>query len=187
MDEAIARDIARRSHDDQSTRHGSPMSEHVERVAAAVADDARAVALLHDVLEKTGTRLDDLHERGLTPIGRSALELLTRREGETFGATPSGSAPRTDRRERSPAASSSPISKTTSRSRTAGATTRLTTGRANMCSPRNTGDRRHRAHPPDLWPPLKASRRWAWKARQTTSYRACASRKVSKPSAPGSP
>ena len=67
MDEAIARDIARASHDGQRTRHGSPMTEHVERVAAAVADDARAVALLHDVLEKTGTHVDDLHRHGLTP------------------------------------------------------------------------------------------------------------------------
>ncbi len=84
MDHEIARDIARRSHDAQLTRHGSPMSEHVERVAAAVPDDARATALLHDVLEKTGTRVDDLHTRGLTPTERAALELLTRREGETF-------------------------------------------------------------------------------------------------------
>ena len=84
MDEAIARDIARHSHDGQLTRHGSPMVDHVERVAATVADDARAVAFLHDVFEKTGTPLDDLRERGLTPIERAALDLLTRRDGETF-------------------------------------------------------------------------------------------------------
>ena len=60
MDEAIARDIARDSHDGQLTRHGSPMTDHVERVAAAVADEERVVALLHDVLEKSGTQLDDL-------------------------------------------------------------------------------------------------------------------------------
>ena len=84
MDEAIARDIARRSHDGQLTRHGSPMTDHVERVAAAVPDDARAVAFLHDVLEKSDADVDDLHERGLTQVERAALELLTRREGETF-------------------------------------------------------------------------------------------------------
>ena len=84
MDEAITRDIARYSHDDQVTRHGSPMSEHVKRVAASVPDHARAVAFLHDVVEKTDTHLDDLHRRGLTPVERAALELLTRREGETF-------------------------------------------------------------------------------------------------------
>lgn len=84
MDEAIARDIARSSHDGQLTRHGSPMTDHIERVAAAVPDDARTVALLHDVLEKTDTRIDDLDRRGLTPNERAALDLLTRRDGETF-------------------------------------------------------------------------------------------------------
>ena len=84
MDEAIARDIARESHDGQLTRHGSPMVDHLERVAASVPDDARTVALLHDVLEKTGIRLDDLHQRGLTLTERAALDLLTRRDGETF-------------------------------------------------------------------------------------------------------
>ena len=84
MDAAVARDIARDSHDGQLTRHGSPLGEHVERVAAAVADEERTVAFLHDVLEKTGTSLDDLHERGLTPTERAALDLVTRRDGETF-------------------------------------------------------------------------------------------------------
>ena len=84
MDATIARDIARASHDGQLTRHGSPMTEHVERVAAAVADDERAVAFLHDVLEKSGTHVDDLHARGLTPVERAALDLLTRRDDETF-------------------------------------------------------------------------------------------------------
>lgn len=84
MDEAIARDIARSSHDGQLTRHGSPMTDHIERVAAAVPDDARTVALLHDVLEKTDTRIDDLDRRGLTPDERAALDLLTCRDGESF-------------------------------------------------------------------------------------------------------
>ncbi len=84
MDEAIARDIARHSHDGQLTRHGSPMTDHVERVAAAVPDAARAVAFLHDVLEKSDVRVDDLRERGLTPVEGAALDLLTRRDGETF-------------------------------------------------------------------------------------------------------
>ncbi len=84
MDEALAREIARYSHDGQLTRHGSPMTEHVERVAAAVPAAARAVAFLHDVLEKSDMRLDDLRERGLTPVEHGALDLLTRRDGETF-------------------------------------------------------------------------------------------------------
>jgi catechol 2,3-dioxygenase-like lactoylglutathione lyase family enzyme len=84
MDEAIARDIARHSHDGQLTRHGAPMTDHVERVAAAVPDAARAVAFLHDVLEKSDVSVDELRERGLTPVEGAALDLLTRRDGETF-------------------------------------------------------------------------------------------------------
>lgn len=84
MDVAVARTIARDSHIGQQTRHGSPMSEHVERVAAAVSEDARAVAFLHDVLEKTDTRLEDLQVSGLTSTERAALDLLTGRLDETY-------------------------------------------------------------------------------------------------------
>ena len=84
MDETTARDIAHRSHHGQTTRHGLPLTEHIERVAAAVPDIARAVALLHDVLEKSDTRVEELRERGLTPDEFAALDLLTRRGTESF-------------------------------------------------------------------------------------------------------
>ena len=84
MDETLARDIAHSSHRGQTTRHGLPMVDHLERVAAAVPDVARAVALLHDVLEKTDTPRDALRRRGLTPTELAALDLLTRGDGETF-------------------------------------------------------------------------------------------------------
>jgi hypothetical protein len=84
MDESLARDIAHSSHDGQTTRHGSPMTDHLERVAAAVPDAARTTAFLHDLLEKTDMRLDDLRTRGLTPVELEALDLLTRRDGESF-------------------------------------------------------------------------------------------------------
>src|SRR6476660_7415137 len=84
MDEAIARSIAHERHRGQRTRHGSLMTEHVERVAAAVPENVRAVALLHDVLEKTDTRLDELSLLGLTETEREVLGLLTRRHGESF-------------------------------------------------------------------------------------------------------
>lgn len=60
------------------------MIEHVERVAAAVSQDARAVAYLHDVLEHSGTRVDELRVNGLTPVEHAALELLTRAPSESF-------------------------------------------------------------------------------------------------------
>ena len=135
MDEAIARDIAHHSHSGQLTRHGAPMTEHVERVAAAVPEDARAVAFLHDVLEKTDLRLDELHVRGLTPTERAALDLLTRRDGETSPVRPFGSPRRTGRQEQSPAPSSSPISRTTS-AREAAQSARRIAGLAGTLRPR---------------------------------------------------
>lgn len=50
---AQARRLAHRAHAGQVDKAGNPYVEHVERVAAAVADDpvAEAVALLHDLLE----------------------------------------------------------------------------------------------------------------------------------------
>jgi len=60
------------------------MFDHVERVAAAVPSDARVVALLHDVLERTDTSATDLAARGLTRIELGALRLLTRGTGEDY-------------------------------------------------------------------------------------------------------
>ena len=75
MDEVIARSIAHERHVGQRTKHGAPMTDHVERVAAAVPDDTRTVALLHDILEKTDTTRDDLRRHGLTPTQLAALEV----------------------------------------------------------------------------------------------------------------
>jgi hypothetical protein len=84
MDIATARGIARASHVGQRTRTGRLMIDHVERVAAAVPSDARVVALLHDVLERTDTSATDLTARGLTAIELGALRLLTRATGEDY-------------------------------------------------------------------------------------------------------
>jgi (p)ppGpp synthase/HD superfamily hydrolase len=86
MDAAVARNIAHFSHAGQRTRQGKELTEHVESVAAAVPPEARTVAFLHDVLEKTSTRPEELRVLGLTAIERCALELLTRREAESFEA-----------------------------------------------------------------------------------------------------
>jgi hypothetical protein len=84
MDPGTARGIAYASHVGQRTRTGRPLIDHVERVAAAVPPDARALAYLHDVLERTATSVADLVPHGLTPVERGALELLTRRPSEPY-------------------------------------------------------------------------------------------------------
>jgi hypothetical protein len=86
MDPSVARNIAHYSHTDDRDRFGEPVIEHVERVAAAVPDEARAVAFLHDVLEQTGTSVAELSAQGLTPVEMAALKLLTRGDAETYEA-----------------------------------------------------------------------------------------------------
>jgi hypothetical protein len=86
MDATIARGIAHYSHVGGRDRFDEPVIEHVERVAAAVPPDARAVAFLHDVLERSGTTIAELHAAGLTPLEQAALELLTRASGESYEA-----------------------------------------------------------------------------------------------------
>jgi hypothetical protein len=84
VDPAIAHRIARDSHRDDVDRFGEPMIEHVERVAAAVPEDARTLAFLHDLLEHTDTSADELISQGLTPIEFAALELVTRSSADSY-------------------------------------------------------------------------------------------------------
>jgi hypothetical protein len=84
MDPAVASAIATRAHLDQADRFGGRLLDHVARVASAVHPDARSVAWLHDVLERTDTSIDALRAEGLTPLEAAALELLTRRDGEAY-------------------------------------------------------------------------------------------------------
>ena len=84
MDPETARNIAQYSHAGQRTPRGMPVIEHVERVAAAVPDDARALAYLHDVLDLTQTGGDELLANGLTAAESAALSLLAHGAGESF-------------------------------------------------------------------------------------------------------
>jgi hypothetical protein len=77
MDPAIAHSIASQTLEGQRTRFGDPVIDHLARVAAAVPPDARATALLHDVLELCPTAQLDLRGSGLTRVELDALELLT--------------------------------------------------------------------------------------------------------------
>jgi hypothetical protein len=73
MDATIARNIAHYGHAGQRTRRGLPRIEYVERVAAAVSEEARALAFLDDVLERTTTNVDELLANGLTAVESAAL------------------------------------------------------------------------------------------------------------------
>jgi (p)ppGpp synthase/HD superfamily hydrolase len=49
-------------------------------------DDARMVAVLHDVIEDTDMTLADLRHRGCPMHVRDAVDALTHRPGEAYGA-----------------------------------------------------------------------------------------------------
>jgi hypothetical protein len=56
-------------------------------VALRVRTDAeRLAALLHDVVEDTDVTLDELRERGLDEVVIAAIDALTKRDGEDYGA-----------------------------------------------------------------------------------------------------
>lgn len=80
-----ARRLARDVHHGQVDRHGRPLIEHVERVAAAVPESARPVAFVHDVCERSGVWAGEVALLlGLDEDERRALVLLTKRERETL-------------------------------------------------------------------------------------------------------
>jgi (p)ppGpp synthase/HD superfamily hydrolase len=86
MEPAIARSIAHAGHTGRHDRFGEPLIEHIERVARAVTEEARALAFLHDVLEHSDTTLEELAAAGLTDVELAALLLLTRELGESYEA-----------------------------------------------------------------------------------------------------
>ncbi|MDO4239571.1 HD domain-containing protein [Micrococcus sp.] len=81
--------IARRAHEGQVDKAGSPYIHHPERVVGYVArhaapgwlDQARAVAWLHDVVEDTGVTLADLRAQFPAEVV-AAVDAMTRRPGE---------------------------------------------------------------------------------------------------------
>jgi hypothetical protein len=86
VEPAIAHTIASRNHKGQRNRFGDRVIDHVERVAAAVPADARAAALLHDLLELCPTVRRRLRGNGLTRTEVEALELLTHAPGDPYEA-----------------------------------------------------------------------------------------------------
>jgi hypothetical protein len=84
VEAAIAHRIASENHVGQRDRFGDCVIDHVERVAAAVPQDARTTALLHDLLELCPAARRRLRGKGLTRTEMEALELLTHPAGEPY-------------------------------------------------------------------------------------------------------
>src|SRR4051812_50070697 len=82
------RDIARRAHEGQVDAAGRTYYDaHLTPIAEAAAvfgADAEAAGWLHDILEDTDTTSEQLAEWGVGPEVISAVESVTRRNGETY-------------------------------------------------------------------------------------------------------
>lgn len=83
LEQAIA--IAVTAHRGQTDRAGHPYILHPLRVMLRLDDEpARIVAVLHDVIEDTGTTADDLRRAGFPPEILDALDHVTKRAGESY-------------------------------------------------------------------------------------------------------
>lgn len=83
LDVAIA--VAVRAHAGQVDKAGQPYIRHPLRVMARMNDTiSKAVAVLHDVIEDCGITAQDLVEAGLPEEVVSRVEILSRREGESY-------------------------------------------------------------------------------------------------------
>src|SRR5690349_12469488 len=83
LEEAIR--IAVEAHRGQKDRAGAPYILHPLRMMLRVQTDAeRMAAVLHDVVEDTDWTLDALREHGFPDEVVTAVDHLTRREGESY-------------------------------------------------------------------------------------------------------
>jgi (p)ppGpp synthase/HD superfamily hydrolase len=78
-------EIAAAAHAGAVDKGGEPYILHPLRLMRSMkSPDAKIVAVLHDVVEDTDWTIDRLREAGFSNTVLSAVEALTRREGETY-------------------------------------------------------------------------------------------------------
>lgn len=82
----LALEIAMKAHAEQVDKAGEPYVNHLLAVASNFAeDDMRHItALLHDIVEDTGTTLQDLHVYGFPDEVVDAVNAITKRYGEPY-------------------------------------------------------------------------------------------------------
>ena len=84
-DVKLAHEIAKRAHKGQVDKAGAPYILHPETVASFVTkDDEKIVAYLHDVIEDTPCQLRDLENAGFSSEIIKAVDLLTRKTGQSY-------------------------------------------------------------------------------------------------------
>ena len=83
LDRAI--ELAKQHHEGQTDKAGKPYIEHPLRVMSQVeSEEEKIVAVLHDIVEDTDISLDDLRSEGFSEEVVSAVECLTKQDGENY-------------------------------------------------------------------------------------------------------
>lgn len=77
--------IATTAHSGQRDKDGAPYITHPLRVVAAVeGDDAKIIAILHDVIEDTSVTIDDLRRDGFSESLLNGVECVTHRREDPY-------------------------------------------------------------------------------------------------------
>ena len=83
LDRAI--ELAKQHHEGQTDKAGKPYINHPLRVMNQVeSEEEKIVAVLHDIVEDTDISLDDLRSEGFSEEVVSAVECLTKQDGENY-------------------------------------------------------------------------------------------------------
>ena len=83
LDRAI--ELAKQHHKGQTDKAGKPYIEHPLRVMNQVeSEEEKIVAVLHDIVEDTNISLNDLRNEGFSEEVVSAVECLTKQDGENY-------------------------------------------------------------------------------------------------------
>ena len=83
LDRAIQ--LAKQHHEGQTDKAGKPYIEHPLRVMNQVeSEEEKIVAVLHDIVEDTDISLNDLRNEGFSEEVVSAVECLTKQDGENY-------------------------------------------------------------------------------------------------------
>ena len=83
LDRAI--ELAKQHHEGQTDKAGKPYIEHpLREMNQGESEEEKIVAVLHDIVEDTDISLDDLRSEGFSEEVVSAVECLTKQDGENY-------------------------------------------------------------------------------------------------------
>ena len=82
----LCESIARKAHEGQTRRDGSPYVSHPERVALAFPYHATnaCIAWMHDVIEDSDETVDSLIEKGVNRNIAESVNILTKKSGQKY-------------------------------------------------------------------------------------------------------